>query len=450
MGSPDPGEAYKKFTYRELRTLNRRENAHVAYKGKVYDVSGFVLSHPGGIDQIMIGAGHDITQLFNTYHQPKILKVLEKYYVGELIDNEMPVYAEDKTQFYPTLKKRVKEKLNSLNIDPKFDYRMFALYLMVFITWWGSLYGMLKWWAESWLLSIASTVVLGWISACVIFLIGHDVSHFAVTHSPWVWRAVRIVGQVTSGLSMYCWTYQHIFGHHSYTSVDGVDPDVYTTDHNDVYRLKERQKWIRTFRLQYIYMPVLYSLLTMKMKIQDCFDVVTLRKGPISMNPLSTFQIIEFIVIKLLHVVLLIFVPLMYMSFSSMVMLHLLYELVYGFILAIIININHVNTDLHEMIKPEEAKDIKWAEYQVLTTKDYDTDSLLCTLLTGALNHQVAHHLFPDVLQSYYPIITPIVRDTCKEFGIQYNCEASLPKALWEHLKYLFRMGQEPTQLKVQ
>ena len=84
------------------------------------------------------------------------------------------------------------------------------------------------------------------------------------------------------------------------------------------------------------------------------------------------------------------------------------------------------------------------AEYQVLTTKDYATDSLLCTLLTGSLNHQVAHHLFPDVLQSYYPIITPIVRDTCKEFGIQYYCEASFLNVVKEHLTFLFKMGQKP------
>ena len=84
------------------------------------------------------------------------------------------------------------------------------------------------------------------------------------------------------------------------------------------------------------------------------------------------------------------------------------------------------------------------AEYQVLTTKDYATDSWLCTLLTGALNHQVAHHLFPDVLQTYYPLITPIVRETCAEFGINYYCETNAFKALLEHLKYLFVMGQEP------
>ena len=81
----------------------------------------------------------------------------------------------------------------------------------------------------------------------------------------------------------------------------------------------------------------------------------------------------------------------------------------------------------------------------MLTTKDYATDSWIWTLLTGALNHQVAHHLFPGVLQSYYPLITPIVRETCAEFGINYYCETNAFEVVLEHLRYLFLMGQEPT-----
>ena len=41
---------------------------------QVYDVSSFVSAHPGGTDQIMLGAGHDITPLFHCYHQPKTIK----------------------------------------------------------------------------------------------------------------------------------------------------------------------------------------------------------------------------------------------------------------------------------------------------------------------------------------------------------------------------------------
>ena len=59
---------------------------------------------------------------------------------------------------------------------------------------------------------------------------------------------------------------------------------------------------------------------------------------------------------------------------------------------------------------------------QIASTVDYATESWFWTIFTGALNHQVAHHLFPGVLQIYYPQITPIVERTCAEFGLCYFC----------------------------
>lgn len=59
----------------------------------------------------MLGAGRDVTQLFDSYHKLEIIKLvldkkktiycglvmnstLKKFYVGELVDNEMPVFPE--------------------------------------------------------------------------------------------------------------------------------------------------------------------------------------------------------------------------------------------------------------------------------------------------------------------------------------------------------------------
>jgi len=37
-------------------------------------VSSFVDRHPGGVEQILIGAGRDITQLFESYHPFSVYK----------------------------------------------------------------------------------------------------------------------------------------------------------------------------------------------------------------------------------------------------------------------------------------------------------------------------------------------------------------------------------------
>ena len=45
------------------------------------------------------------------------------------------------------------------------------------------------------------------------------------------------------------------------------------------------------------------------------------------------------------------------------------------------------------------------------------------------------------VLQSHYHWITPIVKETCAEFGIKYNGADSFKDALSLHFSYLKKMG---------
>ncbi|KAL5486886.1 hypothetical protein EMCRGX_G019423 [Ephydatia muelleri] len=86
------GSSVRTFTPAELKLYNEPHNAHVAYRGKVYDVSQFVAQHPGGVDQIMLGAGRDITTVFDSYHPPTALNMLQPYYVGDLIGSDVPTF----------------------------------------------------------------------------------------------------------------------------------------------------------------------------------------------------------------------------------------------------------------------------------------------------------------------------------------------------------------------
>ena len=87
------------------------------------------------------------------------------------------------------------------------------------------------------------------------------------------------------------------------------------------------------------------------------------------------------------------------------------------------------------------------AEMQVATTQDYATRSWFWTMFTGALNHQTTHHLFPGVIQSHYPKITPIVEQTCKEFGIKYHYVGTTTEALRCHINHLKKLGQGNKEL---
>jgi len=49
------------------------------------------------------------------------------------------------------------------------------------------------------------------------------------------------------------------------------------------------------------------------------------------------------------------------------------------------------------------------------------------------------------VIQSHYPKITPIVAQTCREFGVTYHYVDSTKEALGCHINHLKRLGQSST-----
>ena len=64
-------------------------------------------------------------------------------------------------------------------------------------------------------------------------------------------------------------------------------------------------------------------------------------------------------------------------------------------------------------------------------------------MFVGGLNHQTAHHLFPGTAQCFYPIVTPIVKQTCEEFGIEYHDCGSFWSAIKSHIFHLKRLGRD-------
>jgi cytochrome b involved in lipid metabolism len=81
----------KTYTMEEVGVHNSAENCWMAIEGKVYDVTSFVTSHPGG-KSIIGGCGKDATILFNErptnnkgQHPIQAQRMLTEYYIGDLI-----------------------------------------------------------------------------------------------------------------------------------------------------------------------------------------------------------------------------------------------------------------------------------------------------------------------------------------------------------------------------
>ena len=83
-----------------------------------------------------------------------------------------------------------------------------------------------------------------------------------------------------------------------------------------------------------------------------------------------------------------------------------------------------------------------WAIHEVETTVDFCPRNPLLTFLLGGLNYQIEHHLFPRVPHTHYKQIAAIVRRNAAAYGIRYNVQPSLVRALRSHFRHLRTMGR--------
>lgn len=61
------------------------DDCWIIHGGKVYDCTKFLQEHPGGADSVIMNAGEDCTEDFDTIHSAKAREMLVKYYIGELV-----------------------------------------------------------------------------------------------------------------------------------------------------------------------------------------------------------------------------------------------------------------------------------------------------------------------------------------------------------------------------
>jgi len=81
----------KTFTPAEVAKHNSEDSAWIIVHDKVYDCTPYLKSHPGGEASILMNAGTDTTEEFDAIHSQKAQKLLEDYYIGDLVAGDSGV-----------------------------------------------------------------------------------------------------------------------------------------------------------------------------------------------------------------------------------------------------------------------------------------------------------------------------------------------------------------------
>eukprot|EP00192_Tetraselmis_astigmatica_P005897 CAMPEP_0117674960 /NCGR_PEP_ID=MMETSP0804-20121206/15338_1 /TAXON_ID=1074897 /ORGANISM="Tetraselmis astigmatica, Strain CCMP880" /LENGTH=451 /DNA_ID=CAMNT_0005483907 /DNA_START=372 /DNA_END=1727 /DNA_ORIENTATION=- len=437
----------KQLTIAEIAHHDSCKDCWIVVRGKVYDVTSWVPRHPGG-DIIFVNAGKDCTQLFESYHSLSARRVLEKFYVGDVEKGQSlgVEYADDTEdgKFYHVLKERVEKYMNANKMDPRWAPAMYIKTAIIIATLVLSYLGTFFYFKNT-PACLLCAVLMGASMAEVGVSIQHDANHGAyhknrtVNHyMGWLLDAV--------GASSFMWKQQHVVGHHAYTNLHDHDPDIRVSE-VDVRRVTSYQPWFLHHRYQQYYLGVLYGLLSLKSVLLDDFTALSSGKiGPVSLTKLTKQETIEFWLGKSLFFCYFVGLPLVASNHSLTALLAfcLISQGVTGWMLAFMFQVAHVTEDV-EYVKSDANGFVNrgWAEVQVATTADFSHGSFFWTHISGGLNYQVVHHLFPGICHVHYPKIAPIVMQTCKEFNIPYVVYPTFLKALMAHFKQLKHVGAD-------
>jgi len=376
---------------------------------------------------------------FYSYHKSETENYLNSghiKYIGDLESTKFPIFTK-KTQFYPSLKKEVEKhiketKNNSRSVTPLvFLNTVFILGGMI-ISYYFSMYSNFNL-----LTKIFFSILAGIFHHLSMVHIWHDVSHFCYSSYPFVWRYMGYFGEFLTGHSMYIWTHRHTVTHHIYTNVSGIDPDIgiYKCNPNESengfkFRLRE-------FILPTVLQPYMYFFVVIQMQIDDFTSFRRKSMENTIINDTGYFQTFVFYTNKYLFFIHRILLPILFFNqpIFQILILFSITELIAGVLFGYFSQITHVQEDVlwpNSFFINED-----WAELQVQTAIDYCQDSYFWTYISGNLNYQVVHHLFPSVAPHKYHFINEIVLKKIKEFNLKYKVMNSIDGVIDGHFNHL-------------
>ena len=381
--------------------------------GKIYDLSNFIQHHPGG-SEILIKTKDldDCTALFESYHAfsniDSIRKSLDKYEIIETNHASESEYNTDFTTYHKLIEKikqvypnresiKASTSWYMLNISSIIFYIFFVSKIMAF----NNVY-----------MKCIFSIIASFIEISLLFNLLHDGSHYAISTNA---KLNNIVSTISNSWILWnhsLWFYQHIYYHHSFTgSKNDTDKDMYS-----ISLLLDVSKYISNE----ILVNVTYCILPGQTITQSIWYIYSSLINRFSFNefeyktiPNSNHYDIVSLGIMACKITLFYNIGLVPTIFFIITQNTLYY-----------INII-ADHDLHETHENYyDGPD--WAKRQICNSGNFINHNRLWTMIFCGINHQIEHHLFPNICGHHYTYIAPIVKEFCKENNLPYVHHPSL------------------------
>ena len=351
----------------------------------------------------------------------------------------------DPKKFFKTLNSRVNSYFKENNLKRTGNWQLWLKTIVMFCIFLVPYFLILTIDMPGWL-QILFTVIMGVGMAGVGMNVMHDGNHGSFSNKSWINNLMGSSIYILAG-NVYNWKVQHNVLHHTYTNVHGHDEDL---DAGRILRFTRHDEWKWHHKFQQYYSVLLYGLLTINWAITtDFIQMKRYMKRKLAYgklpNPFVNWGTL--VVSKFIYLTMWIILPMVILDLAWWKILIGFFVMHYtaGLILSVVFQLAHVMEDA-EMPLPEKDGSMKntWAIHQLKTTVNFSPKNKIINWFTGGLNHQVEHHIFPNISHIHYGKIAEIVKKTAQEFNLPYNEYKTTRKAIIAHFNYLRLMGKNP------
>ncbi len=336
------------------------------------------------------------------------------------------------------------ERVNAYIAENKLPIRdvpvMYVKSVVVIACWLGiyllALLGGLPLWADA-LLCIAFAFPM----AAIAFNIGHDATHGGYSNNPRINRLLSLAMELI-GLSSFIWWHRHSV-HHTYPNIGGLDEDLET---GGLLRVSPHEEWKPYFRLQLWYAPLAYAFAAFDFLKRDTMVFFTGHMGCHPYPKMKASDRIIFVAGKLFFFGYMLALPMLFFPWWQVLIAFMITMFTLGLIIAAVNVLPHLveAADFPEPVGDPLHIENEWAIHQIQTTVNFSPGNRLVTHYVGGTNYQIEHHLFPQICHVHYPRLSPIVRETCEEFGITYLVYPTMGAAVRGHMWALREFGRKP------
>jgi len=349
----------------------------------------------------------------------------------------------DDRGFYKALKVRVNQYFKETGQSPYANGRMVCKIAFFFAAFLG-LYLAIIFGRFSGISKLGLAILFGWVSVLMVFNIGHDAAHDAISRDPKMNCLLGILSINLVGGNAYIYGLVHN-APHPFPNVSGVDV---TLDQAGVLIRLSPTMPLRSFhRYQHIYGPLVYLFYSIFLIFLKDFRIFQRRRiGNITVEKHPPREYVVLIVSKLIYGAYAIVVPLYALQFPWWQVLagFCCMQVGMGLLLTVVLQPVHLASDLSfEQGDANGNIHRNWAIYQTEATKDFSPASWFGSFFLGGLNTHVIHHLFPHVCHVHYRSLTRVLRQTASTYGVPYQTESFL-SAVVAHWKFLKFMGRHP------